>query len=154
MDFEHPPLPPDEYSSDFRQTIGLAPDDILILQPTRVVPRKGIEHSIELVRQLNDGSCKLVVSHTAGDEGEAYAEWIRNYAQMMGVPVVFADPWIHHRRGVGPEGQKQYTIWDAYKHADNYRVACRFFSYNRVQNELQAILDKPGLAPPCGCEPT
>ena len=36
----------------------------------------------------------------------------------------------------------------------NYRVACRFFSYNRVQNELQAILDKPGSAPPCGREPT
>ena len=228
MDFEHPPLPPDEYSSDFRQTIGLAPDDVFILQPTRMVPRKGIEHSIELVRQLNEGSCKLVISHAAGDEGEAYAERIRDYAQLMGVPIVFADRWINHRRGVGPEGQKQYTIWDAYQHADlvtypstyegfgnafleaiyykkpilcnrygiyrtdiepcgfkvilmdgfltddvvaqvrrvlddkdyareltehNYGVACRFFSYNRVQNELQAILDKPGLAPTCGREP-
>ncbi|MHC4405384.1 MAG: hypothetical protein ACYTG0_37535 [Planctomycetota bacterium] len=36
----------------------------------------------------------------------------------------------------------------------NYGVACRFFSYNRVQNELQAILDKPASAPPCGREPT
>ena len=36
----------------------------------------------------------------------------------------------------------------------NYRVACRFFSYAGVQNELQAILDKSGLAPPCGREPT
>jgi len=35
----------------------------------------------------------------------------------------------------------------------NYGVARRFFSYNRVQNEWQAIFNKPGLAPPCGGEP-
>jgi len=33
-------------------------------------------------------------------------------------PTGWPDRWINHRRGVGPEGQKQYTIWDAYQHAD------------------------------------
>lgn len=36
----------------------------------------------------------------------------------------------------------------------NLGVACRFFSYKREQNDLQAIADKPGLTPPCGREPT
>jgi hypothetical protein len=46
LDFESPPLPPDAYSSDLRWEMGLAPDDVMILQPTRVVPRKGIEHAL------------------------------------------------------------------------------------------------------------
>ncbi len=69
LDFENPPPPVDEYSADIRQEIGLKPDDLLILQATRVVPRKGIEHAIELVRQLDNPKIKLVVSHEAGDEG-------------------------------------------------------------------------------------
>jgi glycosyltransferase involved in cell wall biosynthesis len=118
MDFAHPPAPPDEYSEDFRETIGLAGDDLLILQPTRVVPRKGIEHSIELVRHLDDPRCKLVITHVSGDEGDAYVERIRDYAELLGVPVVFADSWISHQRGTGPDGRKQYTVGDAYHHAD------------------------------------
>jgi glycosyltransferase involved in cell wall biosynthesis len=118
MDFDQPPPPPDEYARDFRTTIGVGDDDLLILQPTRVVPRKGIEHSIELVRQLNDPRCKLVISHSSGDEGEAYAEHLREFSRLMNVEVVFADRWISTRRGTNSHGEKQYTLWDAYPHAD------------------------------------
>jgi len=31
----------------------------------------------------------------------------------------------------------------------NYRVASRFFSYRRVEDELRAILGRPRLTPPC-----
>jgi hypothetical protein len=34
--------------------IGLRDDDVFMLQPTRVVMRKGIEHAIELVRRLDN----------------------------------------------------------------------------------------------------
>ena len=118
MDIEHPPPAPDEYSRDFREIIGVGPDDRLILQPTRVVQRKGIETAIELIRWLDDPSCKLVITHGAGDEGHAYAERVRRYAALLGVEIIFAEPWIASERGTGPEGQKQYTIWDAYNHAD------------------------------------
>ena len=118
MDFDHPPPPPDEYSADFRQTLGLAPDDFVIFQPTRIVLRKGIEHSIELIRQLEDPRAKLVIAHASGDEGDAYSERVRKYAALLGIEVVFAAPWISDRRGTGPEGEKQYTVWDAYPHAD------------------------------------
>jgi glycosyltransferase involved in cell wall biosynthesis len=118
MDFDSPPGPPDEYSADFRRTIGLQSDDILILQPTRVVQRKGIEHAIELVHQLKDPRCKLVITHASGDEGDAYARRVRRYAEIMDVHVIFVDEWIFHKRGTGPDGRKQYTVQDAYQHAD------------------------------------
>ena len=40
IDFETPPPELDEYSRDFRQQIGVTPDDILVLQPTRLVPAR------------------------------------------------------------------------------------------------------------------
>ena len=52
MDFENPPPPPDDYTSDVRQALGIEDDELFVLQPTRVVKRKGIEHAIELVCRL------------------------------------------------------------------------------------------------------
>ncbi|MDJ0864015.1 MAG: glycosyltransferase family 1 protein, partial [Gammaproteobacteria bacterium] len=72
MDFDTPPPEPDEYARGFRGAIGMADDELLILQPTRVVARKGIEHSIELVKRLEPTKAKLVVTHASGDEGGAY----------------------------------------------------------------------------------
>jgi glycosyltransferase involved in cell wall biosynthesis len=118
MDFERPPQPPDPFSGDFRRSIGLAPDDHLILQPTRLVPRKGIEHSIELVRLLEDPRAKLVITHASGDEGDAYVRRIQKYAELLEVPVIFADSWISHQRVDGANGSKRYTIDDAYHQAD------------------------------------
>ena len=118
MDFENTPPPPDEYSQGFRESIGLTQDDHLILQPTRIVQRKGIETSLELIRRLNDRHCKLVITHGSGDEGHAYAERVRQYADLLGVEFVLAEPWISSERGTMPDGRKVYTIWDAYANAD------------------------------------
>lgn len=118
MDFDEPPRPSDPLSREFRRSIGLAPDDLLILQPTRLVPRKGIEHSIELVRLLGDTRAKLVITHASGDEGNAYAARIRKYADLLQVPVIFADSWISSQRVDGVNGSKRYTIDDAYHQAD------------------------------------
>lgn len=66
MDFDNPPpalpgtascpvrtdQPTDDYALDVRESLGIAADELLILQPTRVVKRKGIEHAIELVHRL------------------------------------------------------------------------------------------------------
>ncbi len=65
FDFETPPPGLDDYNRDLRREIGLAADDWLILQPTRVVQRKGIEHAIELVRRLNkeEGTTVVFTTH-------------------------------------------------------------------------------------------
>ena len=117
MNFNQPPPPGDDYCSDFRQTIGIAKDDLLILQPTRVVQRKGIEHSIELVRRLDDPRCRLVITHGELDEGPGYPARVRQYADLLGVELIFADQWINPDRCL-VEGGKCFSIWDAFQEAD------------------------------------
>lgn len=221
MDFENPPPPRDDYSRQFRGALGLSDDDILILQPTRIVARKGIEHSIELVRQLEDPRCRLVITHASGDEGNAYADRVLKYARLMGVKVILAEPWIGRQRGTSLDGRPLFTVADAYLESDlitypstyegfgnafleavyyrkpivcnrysifrsdiepcgfdtilmdgfltddvveqvravlsdadrrermveqNYELAVRYFSYQRVETELRAILAKPRVS--------
>lgn len=117
MDFESPPPEPDEYASDLRFNLGISPAEYLLLQPTRIVPRKRIEMAIELVRRLNL-SCVLVITHGAGDEGTAYEDYVLEYAALLGVRVILTSDIVNHRRGCTADGRKVYGIADAYQHAD------------------------------------
>ncbi len=117
MDFQHPPLPPDEYASDVRTSLGLDPDEYLILQPTRVVKRKGIEHAIELVNRLGI-KARLIISHASGDEGHDYEQRIIDYSQRMNVNTRFVSEIIGDHRGTTSNGRKIYTLYDIYHHAD------------------------------------
>lgn len=118
LDFETPPPGLDDYNRDLRQEIGLSEDDWLILQPTRVVPRKGIEHAIELVRRLKDPRAKLVISHPAGDEGNAYVAMLHDRIADAGIDVRFIADRVAEHRGRNAAGQKVYTLFDVYLHAD------------------------------------
>lgn len=118
LDFKTPPRIDEESTRRFRASIDLAPDDIMILQPTRIVRRKGIEHAIELVKALNNPRCKLVISHEAGDEGFDYAEWLKDYAcenlvDLRLVTTRLSDPWY-----AGESRAAVHTLWDIYPHAD------------------------------------
>lgn len=117
MDFENPPPPPDAYAGDVREALGLDPDERLILQPTRVVKRKGIEHSIELISRLGMRA-RLVISHATGDEGHDYEQRIIDYARRMQVNTRFVSNIINERRGTTSGGRKIYTLQDIYHHAD------------------------------------
>lgn len=117
MDFEHPPAPPDAYTADVRKNLGIADDEFFILQPTRVVARKGIEHAIELVQRLGL-KAKLVISHASGDEGYDYENRLRDYSKLMGVKTLFVANIINEQRGRTPDGRKIYTLEDIYPHAD------------------------------------
>jgi len=116
MDFDNPPII-DDYSSDVRESLGLTGDEFLILQPTRVVKRKGIEHSIELVSRLNM-KAKLVISHASGDEGYEYERRVREYSSIMNVNTLFISDIIKDHRGRTNDGRKIYTPQDIYAHAD------------------------------------
>ncbi len=118
FDFDNPPEQVDEYSKDLRAEIGLTPDDKLILQPTRIVPRKGIEHSIALVKQFKDPRCKLVISHAAGDEGSDYPDQIAELAETEGVDLRFFGHRVGDRRHITGTGDKIYVLHDLYPHAD------------------------------------
>jgi glycosyltransferase involved in cell wall biosynthesis len=118
FDFEHPPAGVDAYAADVRSAIGLEPDDIMILQPTRIVPRKGIEHAIKLVQMLGDPKYKLVISHAAGDEGMEYRHMLAEMAEEENVDLRFIETRISDIRRLNSDGEKIYTLWDLYPHAD------------------------------------
>ncbi len=120
MKYESPPPPPDDYARDVRASLGVGDDERLFLQPTRVIQRKGIEHSIELVARLGRMGVKgaLVISHASGDEGNEYERRVREYAELLGIRALFVSDIISDQRGTTPDGRKIYTLQDIYPHAD------------------------------------
>lgn len=121
FDFENPPSNSDDYGNDFRDQFKIESDEILVLQPTRVVPRKGIELSIELcsrIQKLTKKKICLVVSHLAGDEGMDYYYQLVDLSERLGVKVIWAGERIGESRGLNSSGEKSYQLWDVYPHAD------------------------------------
>lgn len=117
MDFAHPPPAPDDWPRRLRADLGLAPGEHLLLQPTRVVQRKGIEHALELVHRLSLPA-RLVISHAGGDEGPAYEQHLRHLAERWGVRVDFEAEIIRSQRGRTAAGRQAYALADAYAAAD------------------------------------
>ncbi|MFP4446489.1 MAG: glycosyltransferase [Desulfosudaceae bacterium] len=143
MDFENPPPPPDDYTKDVRRDLGIADDELLILQPTRVVQRKGIEHAIELVSLL-DRKAKLVISHASGDEGISYPRRVKEYSRRLGVNTVFVHHIINEKRGLTPDGRKIYTLDDIYPYADLVTYPSNFEGFGNAF--LEAVYYKKPIA--------
>jgi mannosylglucosylglycerate synthase len=99
--------------SDFRDALGLEDNEPLIIQPTRVIQRKGIEMAIELVAAMDLKKKKLFITHAAGDEGLDYWHWIAHEAKMMGVDLHLVDQMIKETAG-----ENTFSLADAYLHAD------------------------------------
>ena len=117
LDFSAAPPQFDDYNADFRQAIGLKEGDLFILQPTRVIRRKGIEMAIELVCRLQLPEPRLFITHRSDDEGLSYWHWLKREAGVMGVQVQLLDHMIKPQRAK-INGHKMYSLWDAYLHAD------------------------------------
>ena len=117
MDYETPPPEVDDYNRDFRDVLGLSEDDLFVLQPTRVIQRKGIEMAIELVRRLDKQNAHLFITHSATDEGLDYWRWLQREARLMRVDLQLVDYLVEVQRRMA-NGHKIYSLWDAYIHAD------------------------------------
>jgi len=117
MDFEDSVPPPDGYADDLRQELGIPDDHKLILQPTRIVRRKGIEHAIELVHRLGLPAT-LVISHASGDEGDEYSQRVREYSAVLDVNTILWGKRLSHQRGRTADGRKIYSLADIYSQAD------------------------------------
>lgn len=129
MDFSKPPNLEIDRVPRFRKAIGVDPDDIMILQPTRLVPRKGVETTLEIMAQLTDHRCKLVISHELDDEGWDYYRWVRSRCDDLDIDIRFiheivADPLINN---FDPESE--YSLWEVYEAADiiSYPSLCEGF---------------------------
>jgi len=139
MDFENSPPPPDEYTLTVKKDLGIEEDELLILQPTRVVKRKGIEHAIELVSRLGR-KAKLVISHSVSDEGLEYYERIKDFAQRLGVTALFIADIVNDKRGTTPDGRKKYSLADIYPYADLVTYPSNFEGFGNAF--LEAIYFK------------
>ena len=118
IDFDERRKAPTETTEEIRRDLGFGKDDILILQPTRVVSRKGIEQALYLIKRLDMPKAKLIISHSAGDEGQEYFEWIMDTARQQEIPVHFLYNRLHETRRFSEDGQRLYSLWDIYPHVD------------------------------------
>ena len=117
FDFHNPPAGIDDYNRDFRTQLDLDPDSPFILQPTRVIRRKGIELALELLRELKLPQPTLFISHSATDEGLEYWNWLVERARDLGVGLKLIDHLVSETRTKTAAG-KTYALWDIYPHAD------------------------------------
>jgi hypothetical protein len=117
MDFRRPVPIIDDFSQDMREELDISQDEHILLQPTRIVPRKRIELSIELARRI-DNNCVVLISHRSGDEGSSYESYLRSFAELLGVRVIFAGDRFDYYRGLTEDGRKIFSLEDAYLQSD------------------------------------
>lgn len=139
FDFDAPPWRPDDYNWDFRARIGLRENDILILQATRIVARKGIELAVDLVKALgsperrarlkarglydgrafnDDSRIVLVLAGYARDDVTGqYVTRLRQKIERAGIDALFVGETVSSRRQTR-HGQKVYSLWDTYVFVD------------------------------------
>jgi glycosyltransferase involved in cell wall biosynthesis len=118
FDFDHPrPRPRPAVRRRLREELGMNERGALVAQPTRVVPRKGIELAIELVGRLDDPDAVLLITSPAGDEGLDYLVSLELLAERHGVHLRYAADRFapnHEGKPIGPA----HTLNEAYLAAD------------------------------------
>ncbi|MBA2634897.1 MAG: glycosyltransferase family 4 protein [Chloroflexi bacterium] len=100
-----------------RRELGMTDEGLLVVQPTRVVPRKGIELAIELVGQLEDPDAVLLITSPAGDEGLDYLMHLERLAERHKVNLRYAADRFapdHEGKPIRPA----HSLHDAYLAAD------------------------------------
>jgi glycosyltransferase involved in cell wall biosynthesis len=139
FDFDSPPWEKDQYNEDFRSRLGLKDNDVVILQATRIVARKGIELAVDFVAALNtpkrrrvlqssglwdgrpfddDSRIVLVLAGYARDDVTgAYVSGLAQKIDREGVDALFVEELVGARRRI-QHGDKIYSLWDTYAHAD------------------------------------
>jgi glycosyltransferase involved in cell wall biosynthesis len=138
FDFSSPRWEVDDYSRDFRDRIGVDERDVLVLQATRVVTRKGIELAIDLVAELSqprylsqlrraglyDGRpfgprsrIVLVLAGYSEDPSGEYLERLKRKAEAAGIEIRYISELVRAKRTY-EDGEKRYSLWDCYAHAD------------------------------------
>jgi len=123
-DFDEP-VTLDDYNRSFRSELGFKEDDLLIVQPTRVVRRKRIEDAVELTGRLIEAHPELsdrthfIVSLYQGDEpDENYVQEILDLARRRNVNIHMISDRVASKRGTSSDGKMLFTNRDVLANAD------------------------------------
>ncbi len=133
--FSEPAWEIDDFNKDLREKIEVGENDILILQATRIVQRKGIELAIDLLNELNkpeyldelrakplyngklfEHDNKIVFIFPNLIEDPNYKEKIENKLKKHKIMYRFCNDYFASERIPGPE--KKFSLWDSYAHSD------------------------------------
>lgn len=138
FDFDGSPWVVDAYNRRFREAVGVRENDLIVLQATRIVERKGIELAIDLVGELNEpryieelrerglyagrrftenDRIVLVLAGYSEDPTENYLNRLKQKAERAGIEVRIISDHVRSRRSE-IDGQRIYSLWDCYAFAD------------------------------------
>ncbi|MGD9928152.1 MAG: glycosyltransferase [Sphaerochaeta sp.] len=136
FDFSNGPWQKDTYNSDVREAFGIKDEDVLLLQATRVVKRKGIELAIDFAQILerkleayrntalyngkvftDTSKVILMLAGSIENDAGAYLSQLQAKACMQNVTLIWIGDHISHTRTRRGE-KKIYSLWDVYAHAD------------------------------------
>ncbi|MGD2161719.1 MAG: glycosyltransferase family 4 protein [Anaerolineales bacterium] len=117
MDFDNPPEADEEYAQGLLTELGIENGRTIVLQPTNIAARKRIELSIDLTERIADNAVLLITKQPVERE-MAYKNRLQEYADSLGVEVIFGSEHIHHSRGPAASGGNTYSVSDAYRIAD------------------------------------
>ena len=85
FDFKTPPWEMDDYNRDLRSEVGLDEGDLVLLQATRIVSRKGIELAIDFAKALNTLKRRSVFQERGLYDGRPFTEGTRIVLVLAGV---------------------------------------------------------------------
>lgn len=135
FDFTVEPWKKDNYNFDLRDVIGVKENDLIFLQATRIVERKGIEIALDFMAKILERREKLYGKTLYNDknftdeseiyfvmaglnEGEGdYLGKLLEKGQELGIKIKHINSIIDHSRHE-KNGKKIYSLWDAYIFAD------------------------------------
>lgn len=141
FDFDQPPWLADDYNADFRSAFGMGKDDLVFLQATRILDRKGIEMAIDTVAQVDTparrkalggaataaggrfgAGSKIIllcagIVETIGISGDYWGA-LQAHAKEQRVDMRHVGDRVGHSRKTGALGEKVYSLWDSYVQAD------------------------------------
>lgn len=127
MDFDVPYGLKGPSNKNLRSDMGIAEDDIMLAQVTRIVRRKGIETAIELVHKLNNPKVKLVITGNYNDDNDGeYSRFLNQKIEEFGLgnQIIFAAKFLQENFGEEGQVEQKYQLSDIYAQAD----ACTYFS--------------------------
>jgi len=136
FDFEETSWKVDDYNRDFKKSLGINSKDIIILQATRIVARKGIELALDLVKELArpenllllkekgfynkreiDEKSKVVLVLPNLIEDWKYFELLKEKINKEKINALFISDIVNSERKV-KNNKKIYSLWDTYLFTD------------------------------------